>query len=82
MASDDLVELRGDVPRVYASTLDAEAFARGNGANRMTILREILCEWHRRKLHAATLIVAVNRAKGKQRGTLGDAEGNLLESGE
>ena len=38
------VELRGDVPREYAETLDAIAFARGNGANRMTILREVLAD--------------------------------------
>jgi hypothetical protein len=74
MAS-ELVELRGDVPREFVDTLDAVAGARGNGANRMTILREILAEWHRRKLHEATLVARVNRGKG----TRGEAQGNQPE---
>lgn len=76
--SDDFVELRGDIPRVLADSLDAKAMARGNGANRMTILREILTEWHRRELHAATLFLRVNRPKGKQGGSGGEPTGSLL----
>ena len=69
------VELRGDVPREYAETLDAIAFARGNGANRMTILREVLAVWHRAKLHEASLVLKVNRGKGSK----GEAAGNRSE---
>lgn len=68
----DLVELRGDIPREFVDTLDAVASARGNGCNRMTILREILAEWHRKKLHEASLIVRVNRGKGSRGGPAGN----------
>ena len=71
------VELRGDVPREYAETLDAIAFARGNGANRMTILREVLAVWHRAKLHEASLVLKVNRSKGSR----GEAQGKPSELG-
>ena len=73
--NDSLVELRGDVPLEYAETLDAVAFARGNGANRMTVLREVLALWHRSKLHEASLVLKVNRSKGSR----GEAAGNRSE---
>lgn len=72
---DPFIELRGDVPREFVDTLDAVASARGNGANRMTILREILADWHRKKLHEATLVARVNRGKG----TRGEADRNQPE---
>lgn len=68
----DIVELRGDIPREFVDTLDAVANARGNGCNRMTILREILAEWHRKKLHEASLVVRVNRSKGSRGEAVGD----------
>lgn len=79
MLTDHLVELRGDVPREFIDTLDATAAARGNGANRMTILREILADWHRRKLHEATLILRVNRGKGSKGEAEGKPAGELFE---
>lgn len=76
----DFVELRGEVPREIVDTLDAKASARGNGANRMTILREVLALWHRQQVHEATLVLRVNRPQRKHGGSGPEGGGNLLDS--
>lgn len=62
--SGETTELRGEIPVEWAGTMDAKAaarVARGETANRMTILREILRAWHKQQVHEATLVLRVNR---------------------
>ena len=63
MPADHLVELRGEVLREHVDIIDAVVQATP-GANRMTVVRQILDEWVDRKLHEASLIERVRRANG------------------
>lgn len=60
---DPFVELRGDVLQEHVDVLDAVAQA-SPGANRMTVLRDILAEWCEREIHRATVVLRVSRGKG------------------
>ncbi|MEW6169349.1 MAG: hypothetical protein AB1651_16895 [Pseudomonadota bacterium] len=61
--SDPFVELLGEVLREHVDVLDAVAMATP-GANRMTILRQVLGEWVERKRHEAMLIARVSPGNG------------------
>lgn len=62
-SSDPFVELRGEVLREHVDVIDAVAQATP-GANRMTILRQIIAEWVERKRHEAMLIARVSPVNG------------------
>lgn len=63
MASDHLIELRGEIPRDLIDVIDA-VVAATPGANRMSVVREILSDWCERKIHEASLIQRVRRGNG------------------
>lgn len=63
MSHDPFVELRGEVLREHMDVIDAVVQATP-GANRMTLIRQILGEWVDRKCHEATLIQRVRRGNG------------------
>jgi hypothetical protein len=62
-SSDPFCELRGDILREHMDVIDAVVQATP-GANRMSVVRQILAEWVDRKCHEATLIQRVRRGNG------------------
>lgn len=58
------MELRADFAREDIDVLDAVAHATP-GANRVSILRQILSEWAERKRHEASLILRVSGGNGR-----------------
>ena len=58
-----LVELRGEISSDDIAVIDAVVQATP-GANRMSIVRNIIGEWVERKCHEATLIQRVRRGNG------------------
>lgn len=63
MSSDPFVELRGDILREHVDVMDAVAQAIP-GANRTTVLREIIAEWVGHEKHRAMLVNRVTRGNG------------------
>ncbi len=63
MPNDPFVELRGEVLREHIDVIDAVVQATP-GANRMTVIRQILDELVDRKLHESSLIERVRRGNG------------------
>lgn len=59
----DPVELRGDIDADDIAVIDAVVQARP-GANRMTIVREIISAWVAQKVHESTVVLNVRRGKG------------------
>lgn len=64
-AAEHLVELRGEVPREFVDVLDAVAQATP-GANRMSVLRDVLGDWVERKVHEAILIQRIRGGNGSE----------------
>jgi hypothetical protein len=61
--NDELVELRGDVPSEVVAVIDAVVQATP-GANRMSVVRDVLSAWSRQKVHEATLVHRLAKAHG------------------
>lgn len=70
--ADHLVELRGDIPRDYMEVIDAVVQATP-GANRMTVVRDVLAEWTDRKIHESTLIQRCTVGQRKRTGSRTEA---------
>jgi hypothetical protein len=75
---EELIELRGEVPRWMVDIMDAVAQSRP-GASRMSILREVLREWCEVRCHEATLIARVRRVTGTVTEPIRKSHGGLPE---
>lgn len=65
MSADQLVELRGEIDAATVAVIDAVVQATP-GANRMSVVREVLDKWAQQERHRAMLIVRVTRGKGSE----------------
>lgn len=65
--AEHLVELRGEVAREHIDVIDAVVQATP-GANRMSVVRQILDEWCERELHRAMLVQRVAERQRKRSG--------------
>jgi hypothetical protein len=62
---DELVELRGEVPAEVVAVIDAVVQATP-GANRMTVVRDVLKKWADQKVHEATLVTRLSKGYGNE----------------
>ena len=61
MATEDTVEMSGDVPREIYDVFDAVRLARG--LTKQALLVAIVAEWAQKEVHVATVISRVTRGK-------------------
>ena len=57
MSHDNHVELRTEIPRAVADTLDAESLA--EGITRGQLVNRLLMDWHQRRRHAHSILQRV-----------------------
>lgn len=62
-ADDPLIELRGEILREHMDVIDAVVQATP-GANRMTVVREMVREWVEHEKHRAMLVTRVTNGHG------------------